>query len=248
MLPGLTLLDLLLRHHPLAAVMTSPSNHTLLSQALAGKATCFMQSELPFLDAAKNPLPFSAPAGNGCALKHLVEKGIWDTWKQAGIEYVNVLNVDNILADPTDTSLAALAQAEGNEAVMRVIPRQNPQENVGVIVGEEGHWHIKEYTELTDQEKDLTQYLYASISFFCFSMSFIQKAAALSLPLHYVWKKIPGTSLSGWKCEYYIFDLLPYASRVGLQQATRETSFCPLKTPTDLPAVQQAARRLLNKI
>ena len=103
------------------AVMTSPLNHAQTKEFFQAHQNFnlpsshlhfFEQSVLPFCDDQGNWLlerPGSlleGPDGNGNALHLLHHSGLYERWRADGVEYVNVVLVDNPLADPFDAELA----------------------------------------------------------------------------------------------------------------------------------------------
>ena len=102
------------------AIMTSPLNHQQTLNFFEAHdyfglprdyVAFFEQSMLPFSDEQNNwvlqkPGKLAeGPNGNGYALHLLYQTGIVDKWRDSGVEYVNVLPVDNALADPFDAEL-----------------------------------------------------------------------------------------------------------------------------------------------
>ncbi len=258
------------------AILTSPLNHAqthfyLESRQWFGLAAdqvdLFNQDLLPLLDHRGNWLLevpgrlAVGPDGNGSALKAFFRSGIWEKWVRLGVEYVNVVLIDNPLADPFDPHLW------GSEAAVKGIPRIDPEEKVGVVVQREGKIGIVEYTELSDadryakDEKGALRWQIANAGLFCFSMDFIQRVASdpkIVLPYHLARKTAPvllGTAqgfctdvVSVWKCETFIFDLLPYAAHCRVLLCPREQTYAPLKTPSSLEEVRAALLRADRRV
>lgn len=244
------------------AIMTSPHNHAETRAFLEAhqhfglkKEECslFTQGTLPYLDEAGNwfseapGLLAEGADGNGLALFHFFRSGIWEKWKQRGIEQVNLILIDNPLADPFDPSLLGYQVKEHNDVTVKAILRKSPEEKVGVLGKKEEKLCVVEYFELP--EKDMRWKL-ANISLFCFSMSFIEKCAQdpkLSLPWHTSEKKFQEKKI--WKYETFIFDLLPYAQRASVLLFPREEVYAPLKNASgenslkDVQAALQAKDR-----
>ena len=205
----------------------------------------FSQGELPLLDERGNWFLEKAgklalgPDGNGHALRHFVQSGIWQEWQKQGIEHVSVIFVDNPLANPFDFSMVGLAVGLSTDSVIKAIDRQDANEPMGVLVIKEGKICVVEYFELTESEQQCTL---SSTGMFCLSMSFIEKISRQDFPLHLAWKKDKRFGLIG-KCERFLFDLLPLSESSVVCRAQRSESYAPLKNKSgdrSLETVQQA--------
>lgn len=163
----------------------------------------FCQGELPLLDTEGN-LFLEAPGtvalgpeGNGTALYHFVLSGIAEKWRRDGIEYVNLIFIDNPLADPFDATLVGCHSSSRHEVTIKCIERTDPEESVGVIVQQEGALRVIEYNELPEAVKlqrdadGALLYDLANISLFCFSLSFLPDLAEAchKMPFHTAYKR-----------------------------------------------------------
>lgn len=261
------------------AIMTSPLNHVDTLNfferhhhfGLNKKdISFFSQAKLPFLTEEgntfleKNDLIAEGPDGNGSALKHFVEKGIWTDWSTLGIEYVNFILIDNPLADPFDAGLIGYHHRKKSDITIKCILREDPHEKVGVIVKEDSKVCVREYTELQKEEmeareKDGTlKHPCANISLFCLSIPFIYDAAMLyypQMPFHKALKSANFLANEGktkmsekpfaWKFEKYIFDILPYAKKIGALLYRREECFAPLKNEIGADSPTEVQKSLL---
>ncbi len=223
------------------AIMTSPLNHAdtltyLKDNAFFGveQLELFQQEMLPLLDEAGNPLQ-EGPSGNGEVFKHFVKSGLFETWKKRGIEYINVVLVDNPLADPFDPELCGFHAEMGSQITVKGVRKEDPEEKMGVILEEEGKIRVVEYTEISDAFKRLPD-LIGNTSLFCFSADFVPAAAAASLPWHIVQKevKVGSERIKGWKFETFIFDLMEYASKINVLVYPRNKTYAPLKSLADI--------------
>lgn len=239
------------------AIMTSPFNREKITEYLAqnnyfgAQVDIYSQEILPFLDDRGNWLLEApgklaeGPDGNGHALKGLVASGIWEKWKQRGIEFVNVIPIDNPLADPFDP------RHEG-EVTIRAIFRHDPKEKVGVIGVSNNKISVVEYSDLP---ANAPHYKIANISLFCFSMDFIKKISTISLPWHLARKQasvLLGTAKGVcvenarvWKFETFIFDLLDYAEKVKVLVYPREHTYAPLKNASGEKSIETVQAALL---
>lgn len=259
------------------AVMTSPLNHTATKEFFASHdyfnlpmshLHFFEQSVLPFCDDRGNWLlervgkVAEGPDGNGNALNLLYESGLYEQWLADGVEYINVILVDNPLADPFDPELIGYHFRMKADVVIKAVPRLSANEKMGVVGRRNGKTCVVEYSELSDADMlavdvdGSPRYSIANTSLFSFHMDFIQKIATdrdCVLPLHLARKQAPVmlTTAQGscielvkiWKFETFIFDLLPFAQHVEVLLYPRGLSYAPLKNASgekSLKTVQEA--------
>lgn len=215
------------------AVMTSPLNREETKKALPSHFALFDQEMVPLLDLENRPLEEKRPNGNGDVLKRFHASGLYEKWKAQGIEFVQVILIDNPLAEPFDPNQAGIHYKTGAEITLKAIEKISPEEKVGVIGQIGGKVQIVEYSENPPKEWNL-----ANTSLFCFSMSFVEKAKELTLPEHLVKKVIGGKGV--YKTECFIFDLLSHAEKVEIILYDRAQTFAPLKERSDLGLVQKA--------
>jgi UDP-N-acetylglucosamine/UDP-N-acetylgalactosamine diphosphorylase len=271
------------------AIMTSPLNHDIIvayfkSNSFFGlnpaQVFFYSQDTLPLLDSngdlfLEDPFTIAAgPDGNGSALKYFVDKGIWKQWNALGIEYVNVVLIDNPLADPFDAELLGFHVHQQADVCIKSAFRLNEEENVGLIVQQEGHIRVVEYSEISSEERTAClangtlKYPCANLSLFCMNMEFIKNEAYSNhsqIPLHKALKaakyvdehglSIISSHPMAWKFERFIFDLLPFAHKVKVLVYPREICFAPLKNfqgadslETVQAALQKFDRIALQKI
>jgi UDP-N-acetylglucosamine/UDP-N-acetylgalactosamine diphosphorylase len=270
------------------AVMTSPDNDVETRSFFRqhdffgldpSQISFFVQKTLPLLDAngklfLQSPWQIATGAdGNGHSLLCFAESGILNQWIQQGIEYIHVILVDNPLADPFDAELLGFHQQQGSEMTLKCTEKIVPEERVGVLIKQNGHCKVIEYSEMADKEKrerrldGRLKHCCANLSLFCFSISFIQRLIATqqSLPLHKAWKAAQYVDEKGisyfssqpiaWKFENFIFDWLKDSQRVAALIYPREQCFAPLKnakgadsSETVREALQQADRRVIETI
>lgn len=268
----------------LLAIMTSPLNHNQITEHFSSNSyfglqqhqvDFYSQEMLPFLDQEGNLFlenegkVAEGPDGNGNALKHFVESGIWEKWTNNDVRYVTFVQVDNLLADPFDTEMIGFQARESAEIVIKSVLRKDPHEKVGVIVKKDKKVSIVEYSELPANEAYATQnngilkHLCANISSFSFTMDFIKTASekADEMPFHKAFKAVQFLNSNGimelpakpnaWKFEKFIFDVFSFAYRIKALVYPREECFAPLKNaegPDSLETVQRALQQYDRKI
>lgn len=261
--------------HPLKiALMTSPLNHEEIQQYLqkndrfglsVAQLSLFSQEMLPFLDTYGNPIMQSSgelalgPDGNGNALKGFLKSGIWEKWRQEGIEYLNLVLIDNPLADPFDPNLIGYHAQRDLEITVKTVLRENEEEKVGMIVQHRNKVRVIEYSDFPEElkyEKSVNGsfiWKLANISLFCFSMPFIKEVSQYELPWHFCQKTVD-LELAGknekvlvWKCETYIFDLLAHAQAVNVLLYPRNETYSPLKNHEGDNSMDTVRKALLNQ-
>lgn len=222
----------------------------------------FVQKDLPFLDAEgklflKTPDTLSmGPDGNGKSLLYLAQSGILKDWVKGGIEIINVILIDNPLADPFDAELVGFHHLQKADVTIKCTEKTYPEENVGVLVNQGGRLAVVEYSEMNSKEKNerrpdgKLKHHCANLSLFSFSVEFIEKMISnkWSIPLHKAWKASPSvdqlSTHMAWKFETFIFDWLKFADKIAVLQYPKKKCFAPLKTADSKTSVQEA---LLNR-
>lgn len=253
------------------AVMTSPENHTQTveyfeSHHFFGLSPdhfdFFTQTTLPILDANGDLVTgldgeiLRGPDGNGSVFSSFIASGLKEKWANERIEIVNIVPVDNPLADPFDPELVGYLETQGYNLAVKAIFREDPLESVGVLVEKEGRIQVVEYTELPQEEKtsktaegNLTHPC-ANITLFAMKLSQIQD---YELPLHLAHKAIPmqcdpsPLKPNAWKFEKFIFDIFPLIERIGVLVYPRGECFAPLKNLHGIDSVETVQRALKER-
>jgi len=212
-------------------IMTSPLNHIQTVDFFEknhffnldpSQVSFFQQEMLPLLDDQFQPTQEVGPDGNGHALHHFYRSGLWKKWHDLGIEYLNVIFVDNALADPFDPELVGLASRKNVDAILKAVPRLSAQEKMGMVTMQNGKLKVIEYFEISQN----TISALSSTGMFCLSMSFIHyltQELKAEFPLHLARKK------GLWKRERFLFDLLDFARSGAVLVCERDKIYCPLK-------------------
>lgn len=261
------------------AIMTSPINHDATLAYLKAndyfglspsQVDLYQQELIPMCDdhgylffEAPDKVA-QAPAGNGKALFHLYKTSIWEKWREKGVEYIQVVPIDNPLAEPFDGELLACHMEDHLDLALKCIERVDPEEKLGVIVEKQGKLMIREYSEVSDSVKTgctgerLTYYLGNSGLFSC-SMDYIERMVegAFEMPWHLAHKR--GKRLVStpngwepeeawvWKFETFIFDIFPYADSFKVIVGDRKKCFAPLKNLSGADSPEIVAEALMNR-
>ncbi len=214
----------------------------------------FVQDSLPLLDLEKKLIIhqthlLKGPDGNGKLFHYFLQSGLYEKWREDGIEAISIITCDNPLIDPFHPGLL-IPLFYGRDFAAAAVERTEPKEQVGLFALKNGQLTVVEYSEIEPEEaagRDAWGHLlfrWANIAFFACTLDFAKRASTSILPLHMARKKTNGHE--AWKAEYFIFDTFCQASKPTLVPMEREAYFAPLKSstgPTCLAEVQQAMMR-----
>lgn len=234
----------LLYKQPLkVAFMVSPDNESESRSQLPG-FDLFVQKTAPFLDDKGVPVEKMGPCGNGEVLQNFYQSGLWQKWKNEGVETIQIVPIDNPLADPFDPNLCGFHSLSGADATLKGILRERSDEKVGVVGVKEGKLRVVEYFELPEEERlafqgDLLKWRVAHTTLFCFSMNFVEKVKDVLLPWHFAEKN------GLYKCERFIFDLLDLAEAPRAIVYPREETYAPIKNAVGENSPETARKALL---
>ena len=216
----------------------------------------FMQEELPFLDDKGEPFSGEpkGPDGNGRVFEHFKKSGLLEQWVKNGIEYINIILIDNPLAEPFDANLIGALIKNEKDVIVKAVKKETSEEKTGTLVLANDRLKVIEYTELPENERG--KHLYANISLFALTLSFAKELASQHLPLHVAYKPLTSQStINGYKFETFIFDLLDYTNKADVMVFDKDACFAPLKnsvgldSPTTVQhALEQHDRKTLSEI
>lgn len=235
------------------AFMTSPLNHEATEAYLKEHlyfglthVSIFPQEMIPVCDDDGNLYgDMQSPDGNGKALKNLYLSGVWEQWKKKGVEYVQIIPVDNPKAEPFDEELLGVHETEGVELVLKCITRSSPTEKLGVIGEEKGKLMIREYSELTERMQGLG-FPHGNTGLFSCTMEFVKRAADIEMPWHMAHKQAGKVWI--WKFETFIFDLFPHAKTFKVIVSDRKECFLPLKNRSGPDSLETVANGLRDAL
>lgn len=229
------------------AVMTSERNHSATvtwfdSHGYFGldPSTCrfFMQDSLAVSSTCGHKMYqgsgqlLKAPSGNGNVFKAFNQSSIAVEWKQWGVEYIQIVPVDNPLAPVVDEAMLNVHSRYKVDLVVRAVVKKE-SEKMGQMVRQEGHLNVAEYTEesLPLQFHSLG---YTGLCSWKASTFFCVKT------LHESWHrayKIIGSDRV-IKFETFIFDYFKYAASFKVLVCEREAIFHPIKSEADISSIQ----------
>lgn len=258
-------------------VMTSEKNHEKTVAFLKEKkffgydenyVTFFMQDMAPASDYTgkvymeTKALMSASPNGNGGWFSSMKRGGVLDIVHKAGIAYLNIFAVDNVLQRIADPCFVGATALNGCAVGAKVIKKAAPDEKVGVMCLEDGRPSIVEYYELTTElmeAKDASgepAYNYGVILNYLFRVKDLEEIVSKEMPLHIVEKKIPylneaGETVkpekpNGYKYESLVLDMIHMLDSCLVFEVVREKEFAPIKNLTGVDSVE-SARALLQK-
>jgi UDP-N-acetylglucosamine/UDP-N-acetylgalactosamine diphosphorylase len=204
----------------------------------------------------------TSPNGNGGWFVSMKNSGLLETVHSAGIEWLNVFAVDNVLQRIADPCFIGATIQKNCVVGSKVVRKNAPDEKVGVMCLEDLKPSIVEYYELTDElmnakdEKGNPAYNFGVILNYLFKESELERLADGKLPLHIVEKKIPyideqgnpikPESPNGYKFENLVLDMIHQMDSCLPFEVVRDREFAPIKNKTGVDSVE-SARKLLEK-
>jgi len=252
-------------------IMTSEINDSEIREFLA--ANCYfgyngafvryyVQNMVPSTDFAgkilldgRGRLAMS-PDGNGGWFSSLVSAGLLDYVKAGGIEWFNVVSIDNVLQRTADPLFVGATLCSGADCGAKVIQKATPDERIGLICRNAGHPAVIEYYELDRliQEENMSTdgMEYGVILNYLFRTDRMERTLSHPLPVHKVRKKIPyfdGERIvpereNGYKYEMLATDLVEFMGSCLPYEVRREAEFAPVKNRYGADSVDSAREML----
>ena len=252
-------------------VMTSDKNHDETVSFFEEKkffgynadyVTFFMQDMAPASDyegkvymEAKHKMSTS-PNGNGGWFLSMMKWGVAEKMRQAGVEWLNVFAVDNVLQRIADPCFVGATIATDSAVGAKVVAKNAPDEKVGAMCLEDGRPSIVEYYDMTPElmeaktEKGEPAYHFGVILNYLFRVKDLEEIVARKLPLHIVEKKIPyldekGVPVkpeepNGYKFEQLVLDMIHELDSCLPYEVVRNKEFAPIKNKTGIDSVESA--------
>lgn len=258
----------------LLAIMTSPLNHKETEGYFQennffgldpSQVTFFPQKVWPLLDLEGNYFLEAVdkiamgPNGNGGVFREFVAAGIYERWKECGVEYINLLSIDNPLASPFDQELFGFHANTFSDVTLKGALVRDPHEKVGIVVEVDGHLSVVEYSEISEEEKKILfqeSFPIANLGMYCFSLSFFETASKFAMPLHIAKKTAKALRSDGvtffpqkpnsWKFEEFVFDAFSVAKKPEALLYPRKMCFAPLKNLQGEDSIQGVQEALLE--
>ena len=262
--------------YPHLFVMTSTSNHAQTVEFFENNAYFgyeqpkihfYVQKTAPAFSfdgkmlLAEKHRPVLTPNGNGGWFTSLKEAECGKILETAGIEWLNVYGVDNVLQRICDPVFVGATQLSGLACSGKVVKKVSAEEKVGVLCKEDGLPSVVEYFEMPSDKKTETDkdgglvYCYGVTLNYLFSVKKLDEVSANRLPYHLAVKKIShiaGGKLfvpeepNGYKLETLAVDIVRLMGSCLGVEVEREREFAPVKNMTGTDSVD-TARALLIK-
>lgn len=207
---------------------------------------------------------FESPNGHGGSLTALATSGALDDMRRGGIDTLFYYQVDNPLVKICDPVFIGLHHQARAELSCKVIRKRDPDEPVGVLAKLGNDVTVVEYTELKDEHRHARDasgrlvFWAGNAAIHAFSVDFatrISADAGRHLPFHISPKKIPSVDATGktvapdepngYKLERFVFDALPAAERVCIQEVSAAEDFSPIKNAGGADSPASARRDLV---
>ena len=252
-------------------IMTSDRNHETTTAFFKEKnyfgynpeyITFFMQDMAPASDyngkvyMEEKYKMSTSPNGNGGWFLSMMKWGIVDQVRAAGVEWLNVFAVDNVLQRIADPCFVGAVIATGSAVGAKVVRKNAPDEKVGAMCLEDGRPSIVEYYEMTEElmnakdDKGEPAYNFGVILNYLFREKDLEETAAKKLPLHIVEKKIPyldengmpvkPENPNGYKFEQLVLDMIHQLDSCLPYEVVRNREFAPIKNKTGIDSVESA--------
>ena len=206
---------------------------------------------------------FRSPDGHGGSLGALRRSGALDVMKSRGIEEIFYFQVDNPLVEVADPVFLGHHRLANSEFSSKAVPKEDPDEKVGVLVRREGRPGVIEYSDLPDALRHARdpdgqlRFRAGNIAVHAIRRTFVERltTGGLQLPWHRARKSIPAwvpgagaCSVDGIKFETFVFDAMDSADRVLVMEVERRAEFSPIKNSTgrDSPATALADQIALH--
>lgn len=204
--------------------------------------------------------PVLTPDGNGGWFKAL-NKSYGKMLSRWGIEWLNLVGVDNVLQKVCDPVFIGATISNGVNCGAKAVKKVAPDEKVGVICKEDGVPTVIEYYDMPQKLKVRRDvkgeliYCYGVILNYLFNVAKLKETLNKKLPYHLAEKKIPclkgGKKVvpeapNGYKIEQLAVDLVKLMGSCIAYEVEREKEFAPVKNATGVDSVD-SARELLAK-
>lgn len=262
---------------PFWFIMTSPENHRQTVDYFK-KSNYFGFSEKNIKIFSQDTIPVfdengkflleqkykiaTSPNGHGGSLKALAQSGSLELMKNEGIDYISYFQVDNPLVYCLDPTFIGLHSNEGAEMSSKAVQKTDPNEKVGLFVGEGENSLVIEYSDapesaLTARNPNGTlKFGLGNIAIHMFSRKFVDQLSGVKsdfnfrLPFHAARKKVSAVNRKGLretpekpnaiKAEMFVFDALPLAKNSQILEISRNEEFAPIKNAHGADSIESS--------
>ena len=199
-----------------------------------------------------------SPDGNGGWFSALASEGYLDEIKANGVEWLNVISIDNVLQKTVDPCFIGAVIRENAACGAKVVKKATPDERIGLICQNNNRPAVIEYFELDRLKKEKAVSAdgmeYGVILNYLFRTDEMEKTLSWKLPVHKARKKIPyyrdgkyvkPETENGFKYEMLATDLVERMDSCLAYEIVREHEFAPVKNATGIDSVASAREMLL---
>jgi UDP-N-acetylglucosamine/UDP-N-acetylgalactosamine diphosphorylase len=220
---------------------------------------CFTKQGKIILD-EKHKLA-KAPDGNGGLYRALHKRAMLDDMEKRNVKYLHIYCVDNILVKMADPVFVGFCLDKEANCAAKVVKKVDPDEKVGVICKVNDRFQVVEYSEISQETRNLKTgedltYNAGSICNHFITTEFLNDLCRYhekELIHHVAEKKIPfvndqglrekPTAVNGIKLEKFVFDVFPFSTNFAIWEVLREDEFSPLKNADGAPKETPATCR-----
>jgi UDP-N-acetylglucosamine/UDP-N-acetylgalactosamine diphosphorylase len=257
-------------------IMTSPLNHREIEEFFRAQSFFglperevffFQQGLLPTLSpegqlllAEDGGLAMN-PDGHGGILPALRRAGLAGRLREEGVEELFYFQVDNPLVRLPDPEFAGRHHLAGAQMSSKVVPKDYPEERLGVSARIDGRPGVVEYSDLDERRMHARApsgsllFAHGSIAIHLLNCAFVARVA-LPLPRHQARKRVrvlvPEAGggrveeREAVKFETFIFDAIPLAANPLFFETSREEEFAPLKNATGVDSIQTCVEGMVR--
>ena len=199
-----------------------------------------------------------SPDGNGGWFSALASEGYLDEIKAIGLEWLNVISIDNVLQKTVDPRFIGAVIRENAVCGAKVVKKATPDERIGLICQNNDRPAVIEYFELDRLKKEKSVSAdgmeYGVILNYLFRTDEMEKTLSWKLPVHKARKKIPyyrdgeyvkPETENGFKYEMLATDLVERMDSCLAYEIVRAKEFAPVKNAMGIDSVESAREMLL---
>lgn len=189
--------------------------------------------------------------GNGDIYESLISSGVYDKLITQGVEYLQIVSIDNILSKISDPIFFGLVKMQNVELGVKAIAKKHDFENVGVFCEIDDKLNIIEYSEIGEkmasQKDDNNNRIFdcANISSYIIKLKAMYNCATkYKIDYHIARKNIKTNKeiVKGIKLELFIFDLFRYFNTYVIAKVDRNFEFSPIKNKIGEDSPETAIR------
>lgn len=199
-----------------------------------------------------------AADGNGGIFTSMYTTGILEDMKKRNIKWIFIGSIDNVLLKLADPILLGLAIKSNVEIATKSIIKNSPDEKVGVICKQGNKIKVIEYSEMSDEFKNMrnedNELKFGESHIMCnlFSINALDILKDKELPYHIAFKKSDYINEEGvlvkpeepnvYKFEKFIFDAWEYFNDIAILRGIREEDFAPVKNRVGVDSPETAIK------